>query len=235
MSLTYKNVFPLAVALIGGFFLAASKPDVAIAQSGYVPPERPKPQRTQGGGSRGCLNTQPVNLQLLAPKDYTGKTVSAYPTLSWYVSAVPAMPLEIALVEEGVAEPILVKRLPVKNAGIMNFKLPDSSSGLHIGKDYRWTISLVCNPERPSQSIYARAWIQRSDTPKDLDKNLVGLSAYDKTLAYIKAGIWYDAIASISESHVSTLSNSEITLASNLFQDLLQQVGLKEARTIKFL
>ena len=47
--------------------------------------------------------------------------------------------------------------------------------------------------------------------------------------------IWYDAIASISESPLLKLSNSEITLASNLFQDLLQQVGLKEARTIKFL
>ena len=47
--------------------------------------------------------------------------------------------------------------------------------------------------------------------------------------------IWYDVIALLCESALLKLSNSEIALASNLFQDLLQQVGLNEARTIKFL
>jgi hypothetical protein len=146
------------------------------------------------------------------------------------------MPLELALVEDGVAQPILVKRLPIKNAGLMKFKLPQDVPSLQVGKEYRWTVSLICNPERPSQSIYAHAWIKRADTSPSLDKNIANdKSAYDKTLAYIKAGIWYDAIASISESPVSKLSNSEMTLASNLFQNLLQQVGLKEASTIKLL
>ena len=73
MLLTYRNIFPFATALIGGLILAAHQPDIAIAQSGYVPPGRKDPQRTQGGGSR--LKSQPV--QLLLVKDYTAKPVSA--------------------------------------------------------------------------------------------------------------------------------------------------------------
>ncbi len=71
MLLTYKNISAFATALIGGLILAANQPDIAIAQ--YVPPQRPKPERTQGGGSR--LKIQPV--QLLSFKGSTAKPVSA--------------------------------------------------------------------------------------------------------------------------------------------------------------
>jgi hypothetical protein len=227
-----KRILQISFALIGGGLVTINQPE---ASAQYIPPERPKPQRTQGGGSRGCMNTEPISLQLLVPKDHTAQTVSSHPTLSWYLSTVPSIPLELALVEEGVAQPILVEKLTVKNAGLMQYKLPKDKSGLQIGKEYRWTVSLVCNAERPSQSIYARAWIERSPIPANLYKtldNLSNKSSYDKALVYIKAGIWYDAIASISESK---LSGSELTLASSLFQGLLLQVGLKEASELKML
>lgn len=77
MLLTYRNIFPFATALIGGLVLAANQPDIAIAQSGYVPPGRKDPQRTQGGGSR--LKIQPV--EFLSFKGSTAKPVSAKLTL----------------------------------------------------------------------------------------------------------------------------------------------------------
>ena len=77
MTLTYRNIFPFATALIGGLVFAANQSDIAIAQSGYVPPERPKPERTQGGGSR--LKSQPV--QPLFVQDYMQKSITADPSL----------------------------------------------------------------------------------------------------------------------------------------------------------
>jgi hypothetical protein len=77
MTLTYRNIFPFATALIGGLVFAANQSDIAIAQSGYIPPDRPKPERTQGGGSR--LKSQPV--QPLFVQDYTQKPISANPSL----------------------------------------------------------------------------------------------------------------------------------------------------------
>ncbi len=232
--LTYKSFSKTLSLLVGGMVIAISQPTISLpdAQAQYTPTDRTRPQRTQGGGSRGCVNAEPVSLQLLVPEEDRSRTVSSHPTLSWYISAVPSTPLELALVEEGVAKPILVKRLTVKNAGLMQFKLPQDASGLEIGKEYRWTVSLICNPERPSQSTYARAWIGRSAISASLDKTLANKSSYDKALAYIKAGIWYDAIASITEPQ---LSGSDLTLASTLFKDLMQQVGIKEAGVIKLL
>lgn len=233
---SYKNILTASVAFIGGMVLLCSQTSESLAinqTNTYTPTDRPKPQRTQGGGSRGCVNSHPVSLKLLVPQDHTAFTANSHPTFSWYVSTVPSMPMEIALVEEGVAQPILVKRLTVKNSGLLQFKLPQEVSGLEVGKEYRWTVSLVCNPERPSQSIYARAWIQRKDVSLNLYKNILSKkSSYDKALAYIQAGIWYDAIASIAEP---TSNSSEIRLASTLLQDLLRQVGIKEASEIKLL
>ena len=74
MLLTYKSILLFATALIGGLVLAANQPDIAIAQSKYVPPQRPKPQRTQGGGSR--LKIQPA--QLLSFNNYATKPASAH-------------------------------------------------------------------------------------------------------------------------------------------------------------
>lgn len=237
MLLSKRTAFSLGFVLWAGFLTVVMEPLSAMSGTfssspAYKPTPRPQPQRTEGGGSRGCLNTESVALQLLVPKDHTAFTSSAYPTLSWYISAVPSIPLELSLVEEGVAEPILVKQLPVKNAGLMKFKLDEDTAGLEVGKQYRWTVSLICNPSRPSQSIYARAWLERVPVSKDVAKKIANRSAYDKALAYIQAGIWYDAIAVIYESQ---LTDSDAVLASNLFQKLLQQVGIAEAGAIKLL
>lgn len=51
---SYKNILPASVAFIGGMMFAVGQPEIALAdnQAGYTPTDRPKPQRTQGGGSR---------------------------------------------------------------------------------------------------------------------------------------------------------------------------------------
>jgi hypothetical protein len=51
---SYKNILPASVAVIGGLMFAVGQPEIALAdyQVGYTPTGRPKPQRTQGGGSR---------------------------------------------------------------------------------------------------------------------------------------------------------------------------------------
>lgn len=64
---SYRNILPASIAIIGGMIFALGQPEQVLANNrvGYTPPERPEPQRTQGGGSR--LNEKPeiVSLQLL--------------------------------------------------------------------------------------------------------------------------------------------------------------------------
>jgi hypothetical protein len=56
---SYKNILPFSVAFIGGVIFAVGQPERALAddRAGFRPTDRPKPQRTKGGGSRLHLNT----------------------------------------------------------------------------------------------------------------------------------------------------------------------------------
>jgi hypothetical protein len=58
---SYKNILPASVAFIGGIIFVVGQPEFALAnyQAGYTPTDRPKPQRTQGGGSRLLLEIVP--------------------------------------------------------------------------------------------------------------------------------------------------------------------------------
>ena len=192
---------------------------------GYIPPAgRGRVQRTDGASSRGCTNDSFGSISLLTPSDHVGLTVSARPTFSWYVSAVPATAMQFALVEPGVSKPVLVQRLQVKKSGIVQLDLPQNVPAISVGKAYRWTVSLVCNTKRPSENIYVRSWIVRVANKADRIQQLaITTSERDRATVYARSGIWYDAIAVISKAY---LAHPEDRLTAKYFRLLLNQVGL---------
>src|SRR5919202_511394 len=125
----------------------ASFPEQAESNFNYVPPYRGTPRRTQGTGSRGGDESETLILKLLVPNDHTGQTLSGHPTFSWYVSEIPEEPVEFALVESGVAQPIFVQQLQLDKAGIIELEMPKNLPELVPGKEYRWSVSLVSNAE----------------------------------------------------------------------------------------
>lgn len=232
-----KEVFGRAPIVWGGIlFFAFGQPAILAAstQQGYIPPaSRSRPQRTQGAGSRGCPQVQPIALQLLIPSDRTARTTVSHPTLAWYISAVPPTPLQLALTEEGATKPLLVRNLTVNRPGAMRYTLPPELVGLQTGKEYRWTVSLICNPERPSQNAYARGWIERVAADANLSKRLnVSTESSQKALIYAQAGIWYDAIATLLDTPASSGDRPK---AVEFLQALLSQVGIKEASAMKLM
>jgi hypothetical protein len=68
---SYKNILPASVAFIGGLILAVGQPELTLAndQVAYTPVDRPKPQRTQGGGSRLRLKIISTSAQSLPLQD----------------------------------------------------------------------------------------------------------------------------------------------------------------------
>ena len=64
---SYKNILPASVAFIGGIILTIGQPELALAndQAEFTPTDRPKPQRTRGGGSRLHLNVAFTSSQSL--------------------------------------------------------------------------------------------------------------------------------------------------------------------------
>ena len=190
---------------------------------GYNPPENfSRIERTQGAGSRGCSEGQPISLNLITPNDHVATTVSGHPTFMWHVSA-PA-PMSFALVEPGVAKPVLEKQLKVEKAGIVQLDLPQEIPQFVEGKEYRWTVSIVCDENNPSENIYARSWVKRvSITPSLKQKLAVATQERERAAVYAQNGVWYDASATIYKASQKAPRDHS---TSEYLTKLLQQVGL---------
>lgn len=203
----------------------------AHAQLGgnYAPPAgRPRMQRTEGSGARGCTNSIPVTLNLLTPSDHTARTTSARPTFLWHISNATTAPMIFTLTAPGQNQPIYQQRLKADKAGIMKLELPAQAPELGVGKEYRWTVALVCNDKRPSQNINARAWIERVAPTSQLQQKLAAAkNDNERALVYTQSGIWYDGMSILNNLQSSNLNPK----ATELFTSLLKQVGLNKIAT----
>lgn len=208
---------------------SSNRPKVTVR---YVPPKRGIPRSTQGTGSRGCPQSAPISLSLLIPNDHTAETVAGRPTFFWQVSNVPSEPVEFALVEEGVAEPIVVQQVQIQRSGIVPLELPPSAPELTPGKEYRWSVSLICNQNRRSNDVFAQGWIQRVAPSAELRQQLDEIAAdssadalRQRAAIYASSGVWYDAIAALSAAQEQ--NPSDASLQTDLIA-LLDQAGLAQ-------
>jgi hypothetical protein len=160
------------------------------------------------GGSRGtttCLSGDPrdkntaLTLSLLAPANHIGQTVHEQPSLYWYLSATAGCQVEITLTDEQTVEPLLELHLspPIK-PGVQRVQLADYGVRLTPGVQYQWAVALIPDPAHRSKDIIAASGIARIKATEVLQANLMQT---DKTAApalYAEAGLWYDAVAAIS-------------------------------------
>ena len=231
---TFTLVSNPAIRSAGHNFLNLSSSDGSIANAAqvkqYVPPsDRTRPQRTEGSGSRGCTNSIPISLKLLTPNDHIARTVSARPTFFWYISDTTNVPIAFSLIEPGTTQPIFQQQLKADKAGIMKAELPPNVPELAVGREYRWTVALVCSEKRPSENIYARAWIERMAISPELSQKLgTANTDRDRAIIYAQSGIWQDAVATLYKAHTA---NPGETQALNSLNTLLAQVGLTQIAT----
>lgn len=215
--------------LVGLSSFSLNSKALADINQGYIPPPNPdRIQRTEAGGSRGCdgLDTS-VSLTLLTPHNHVATTVSDRPTFLWHVSAL--VPIRFALVEPGVSKPVMEKLIKAKKPGIVELKVPPSVPKLVVGKEYRWTVSIPCNEQRPSENIYARAWIKRVASTPELAQKLRGVSQErQRAEIYASSGIWNNAISAI---YTASNADPKDQLSSKYFLELLNQVGLSKVAT----
>jgi hypothetical protein len=193
----------------------------------YKPPTLPGPVRTAGTGSRtaGCDMDKTATLLPLVPDRHIGQTVSDRPALLWYVTG--AKSVEVALVEPGVAKPIFEQTVQIRRPGIVQVDFPANAPALAPNKEYRWSVSVVCNPKRRTQDVaYTQAYIKRLPVSPELQQRLTAApSDQERGRIYADAGLWYDALAILAKANASDPANTSIR---EDFYSLLNQVNLME-------
>lgn len=157
----------------------------------YQPrPGRKRTQARKPGGYRGdiCDFDSEVPLTLIVPKNHIPLTISTHPVFLWYVNAAD-YPIRFTIYEPGQPTPLYTQELLVDTPSIIALKLPKNTRPLEIGKQYRWIVSIICNDKRPSENIYAKAWIERVE---DLQTRGLEPRCLNN---YAREGIWHDALS----------------------------------------
>jgi hypothetical protein len=183
----------------------ATAPGVSAAPSGYVPPPSigATRERTVGAATRSARFPGPT-LYSLVP-EHTGQTISAQPSLFWYLDTLPSegTPVYFTLTNDQKIDPIAEIELPkLSKAGIQRVDLAQYGIQLERATEYEWTIAVVIDPDQRADDVVTAGWVIVVEEPKGLEPSARSYAAH---------GLWYDAMASAPDDFRA---------------DLLREVGL---------
>ena len=165
----------------------------------------------------GCINSTDSKLSLtaIAPYSHVGQTTSTHPTFSWFIPDSEYFPLEFHLEEYTAQRPKTVyKQKLVSKPGMMSLSLPQSSSGLTIGKKYRWKVVMRCTRYK---AVVTMAEIEVVAPTSKLKTAFEQTSGIGRIVdLYSSTGLWYDAL----EMTLSAADVHRIELQNQLIQEL---------------
>ena len=218
----------LLTCCLGGEVAVAQAPAQAGAASA---PVKFRPQTTSApsvrvtGGSRGTGDTT-ITLDVLAP-DEIGVTTQEQPSLFWYQSKPAQAKFELTLLQESKIKPLIQVQVERSTkAGIQRLKLSDHGAKLTPGVEYQWVVALVTDPENRSSDLVASGVIKLVEATADLKEKISKAGLESRAGVYAEAGIWYDALAVLSDQIDAQPGNKSLRETRS---DLLRQVGLKAA------
>ena len=177
--------------------------------------------RTRGSATRNEGNSRIIEryFQILSPSDFSVTTISTHPGFFVYFDR-PSNYRTIVSLEENQGKTNKVvwqQEIEVKSAGFKRITIPGNEKGLEYGKDYRFSVLMVRDPQYRSHDIVAQVWLERAELPPQLKDEMDSIvDPVSKATVLAENGIWIDAIDLLKQG------NSQLTA------DLLAQVGLEE-------
>jgi len=207
-----------------GTKLKKKKSETGISMPVYMPPLRGAPGGRVGAGSRG-IEYELTQLYVLAP-NHVGLTIQKKPNMYWFISRVTSYPIELTIIENRAITPVLEKHIAhPEKPGVQCIRLADYGVYLQKNVPYKWFVALIPDRDQRSKDILAGGVIERIDCPEFLYEKLDDADEARASHVYAKAGLWYDALAAISEL-IDASPNDEILIKQRA--SLLEQVGLPE-------
>ncbi len=230
----------LKLSLLASLFILIQTPQLLLASGipqrweakKYRPPAGiGAPQRVEGGGTRGsdrCLAGKA--LTALVPSNRFGATVAAYPTFFVYMPAVspqnPSLPVEFILEDADENELYKATFQTTGRPGIVTLSLPTGAglSPLQVGRDYKWSFSIICQPGESTENIEVGGWVRRVELNPTLNTQLKQASLQRQVELYAEAEIWQDALATLVQLRRNNPSDPAVAAE---WAKLLSAAGLE--------
>ncbi|WP_017660771.1 DUF928 domain-containing protein [Baaleninema simplex] len=158
-----------------------------------------------------------------------GYTFRDTPMLWFYVPYDISLDAKLSLSDENGLQLASTQVTLPSSSGIIGMTLPPIPE---VGQRYRWTFSLICNPEIPSRNITVRGGIWRLEPPEG-ERSFTELANADVSYETIRprildianAGIWYDTLTSVGLHYYADSTNERVALD---WRSLLESVSLGE-------
>ncbi|HEY9669025.1 MAG TPA: DUF928 domain-containing protein [Coleofasciculaceae cyanobacterium] len=207
---------------------------LAVHQVTFPPTEDVgAPRSAGGGGTRGgggsveaCVKSKTPPLTVVAPNNNLWTTVSATPTLFWYVPPNNAESANFEIYDSFDDDNVALYQtnLPLKGTGgVVKLSLPPTVS-LEPGKTYRWRLRLVCDTEGGGLDQTVGGVIKRTEL-SSAQKSQVATARQplQKVEAYAKAGVWQETLMTLAQLRHDRPNDRTIEKA---WKELLNSVGL---------
>lgn len=181
------------------------------------------PGNREGGATRGsCPMEGTQRLTALMPEGSSGRTISAYPTLYFYIPTHAEHKAELILRDMASGQSLYRHTVTVaQTPGVVAIPLPPAQAPLETDRLYQWQFRLICDPNDRERDLTVTGVVQRVEPSPILSQQLATAPPTRKPLLFDQAGIWYEALQSIVE-----LRHSDPSLATSQWVTLLQEVGL---------
>ena len=174
---------------------------------------------------RVTCDTIKIKLTALVPESLIGRTVSEYPVFFFYLPKTAAQLADFYLVDEE-ENLIYETTLKINNApGVMSVSIPANKnvSPLEAGKNYRWSMALICDPDDRSIGTVATGIVRRVELSADILGELENADPRQKTVIYAENGIWQDALGTLAAARRANPNDPD--LAAD-WESLLDSVKL---------
>ncbi len=198
------------------------------------------PTNTQGGATRNPITCLDKDSEIpavpLVPVDsQMGETVADYPTFFWYMPKTSAQAVEFLLEDENKNQVYKVTYALAKSAeddtisgpGLMSLTLPSFAnlSPLEIGKEYKWQVTLVCDPTDRSNDVGMKnvVSIKRVAPDPALALRLQQATPQQRVALYRDAQLWHDAVSTLVELQRTRPDDANLPVA---WDRLLSSAGL---------
>lgn len=217
----------LVCLIIGGTLMAA--PVAARCGTGESRQAELASSTAAMSGEAPCADSDEAAspaIFVLAPKA-GGLTMSASPTLYWFMPQRVRGKIELAVTADEADEPVFDQLIDAPaRPGIYAISLAERQVKLKLGVAYAWSVTLSVDPLRPERDVVASGRIVPSAPSPELTRRLLATPERKWPAILAEAGLWYDAFAALSRQAAAepgTRAHRESRAA------LLEQAGLEAA------
>jgi len=183
---------------------AQTKPTTPRRLRFRIPGIRPSGNLEGGAARGGCTaDGKPISIIPLLPLSstqkevYPGSTVAAKPKILIYIPATTSKEVKFTLLDlQNTSKPVYEGKFTLTGTpGIVSFS-PDKVN-LEVGKTYRWSMQLICDPNDSSGNPLIKGEVKRIQTPATL-ANVRNLPPMQQVELYTQADVWYDAVGTLA-------------------------------------